>query len=478
VIRSLVGCLLFAFMAPAALTADVVALRQALAAPVAATRAIAPSLGVHVVDVGSGESVYDLDADSPRILASNTKLFTSAAALDLLGPDYLFETSVLVRGPVVNGELRGDLAVVGGGDPNLSGRLFGGDPLALFRSWARALKASGVERIRGDIYLAHGIFDDQLVHPDWPRDQLEEWYEAPVAGLSFNDNCVLVRVQPAPVEGAVVQVQVIPELPLFAVDNQARTTNVRRQHRVRIDRGGSGLAIRGSVYRRSGGVEAWVAVADPVAYFGAALRQALSEEGIEVGGRSVPLAQLPNGWWRPLTVFRSDLLSTLEIVNKRSQNFYAESVLKLLGATLCGEGSWESGAGVVRDWLTAIGFDPDSFELADGSGMSRHNRFSARQVTRLLHHMFSHRLAREYLSTLAVSGERGLKWEKRLAEPPYRDNIFVKTGTLTGVSTLSGYVKARSGRIYAFSILGNRTRANWRMPDAQDEILRVLVDHG
>lgn len=460
--------------------ADTTSLRAALASPVAATRAIAPSLGVHVVDLGSGETVFELDADSPRILASNTKLFTTAAALDLLGPGYLFETSVLVRGPVVNGELRGDLAILGGGDPNLSGRLFQDDPMALLRRWARSLTASGIERIRGDLYLAHGIFDDQLVHPDWPRDQLEEWYEAPVAGLSFNDNCVLVRVQPAPSAGAPVQVQVVPELPLFPVDNRAQTTNSRRLHRIRIDRGGAGspLAVSGSVYRRSGVFEAWVAVADPVAYFGSALRLALTEEGIEVGGRTLPVDRVPTGLWRSVAVYRSDLLGTLEIVNKRSQNFYAESVLKLLGALECGEGSWESGVGVVRDWLAAIGFDPGTFELADGSGMSRNNRFSARQVTSLLHHMFTHRLGREYLSTLAVSGERGLKWEERLAEPPYRDNLFVKTGTLTGVSTLSGYAKGRSGRVYAFSILGNRTKANWRMPSAQDALLRALVDHG
>jgi D-alanyl-D-alanine carboxypeptidase/D-alanyl-D-alanine-endopeptidase (penicillin-binding protein 4) len=455
-------------------------LQSALSGPVEAIRAIAPRLGVHVVDLGGGGTVFERAADDPLILASNTKLFTTAAALDLLGPGHQFETEVLVRGPVVGGELRGDLAVIGGGDPNISGRWFDGDPLAIFRRWAAELRTRGVTRIRGDLILVDGIFDRQLVHPDWPRDQLSQWYEAPVAGLSFNDNCLLVRVAPAPRDRAAARWQKFPDLSRIQVDNLARTTAARNRHVIRIDmaRPTNDVRISGAVYLRSGGLDSWVAVADPVGYFGTALRQALVEEGIEIGGQTVTRERVPTDLWRPVAAHRSDLLTTLEVINKRSQNFYAESVLKLLGARQCGEGSWAAGVGVVEEWLAGIGLDPATFSLADGSGMSRRNRFSARQVTHLLSHMFGHALAREYLGTLAISGESDLKWEDRLAEPPYRDNIFAKTGTLMGVSTLSGYAKGRSGRVYAFAILGNRTRANWRMPDAQDELLRALVDHG
>jgi D-alanyl-D-alanine carboxypeptidase/D-alanyl-D-alanine-endopeptidase (penicillin-binding protein 4) len=116
--------------------------------------------------------------------------------------------------------------------------------------------------------------------------------------------------------------------------------------------------------------------------------------------------------------------------------------------------------------------------MADGSGMSRGNRFSAAQLVGLLRHMYYHRWGRAFLQSLPYSGEPGLSWERRLAQEPYRENVYAKTGTLTGVSTLSGYAKGRSGRLYAFSILGNRARSTWQARNDQDDILRSLIDHG
>jgi D-alanyl-D-alanine carboxypeptidase len=110
--------------------------------------------------------------------------------------------------------------------------------------------------------------------------------------------------------------------------------------------------------------------------------------------------------------------------------------------------------------------------------MSRRNRFTAAQLVLLLRHMYYHRWGRAYLQSLPYSGEEGLSWERRLERPPYRNNVYAKTGTLSGVSTLSGYAKGRSGTLYAFSILGNRTRSTWQARDAQDRILRALIDHG
>ncbi|MDX1644758.1 MAG: D-alanyl-D-alanine carboxypeptidase/D-alanyl-D-alanine-endopeptidase, partial [Thermoanaerobaculia bacterium] len=187
---------------------------------------------------------------------------------------------------------------------------------------------------------------------------------------------------------------------------------------------------------------------------------------------------LPPGAWRRILVHRSDLLTTLEVVNKRSQNLYAESVLKVLGAEVCRRGSWDGGIEAVEEFLVPIGLPAGSYELADGSGMSRRNRASARQVTTLLEAMFRHRYSAEFVATLPYSGERGLSWERRLAEDPYRGNVFAKTGRLAGVSTLSGYAKGTSGRVYAFSILCNRTSGDWGAKAAQDEIVRAIVRHG
>ena len=455
-------------------------LRTDLNESVRAARKVSRELSVNVVELASGDEVYSYNADQLRTIASNTKLLTTAAAFDTVGPAFFFETNVLWRGQHSDGGLRGDVAVMGGGDPNISGRHWGGDPLAVFRLWAQEFKRHGVHRIEGDLFLVTGLFEPPLVHPDWPRDQLHKWYEAPVAALSFSDNCVLVRVSAGKAAGEPARVELIPDLGVLQVENTARTVDSSKRHMVVVDRrnGSDLLQISGSMYRRASPVESWVTVPDPVGYFGLALKAAFEEEGVELLGGLRPTMRLPSGQWRWVTGYRSDLMTTSEVINKRSQNFFAESLLKALGARLCGSGSWRAGRQVVEEFLERVGIQPGDYSLADGSGMSRDNRFSARQLTTVLRYMFEHEKGKEFLLTLPYSGEEGLRWEGRLADEPYRGNIFAKTGSLLGVSTLSGYAKGSSGKIYAFSILCNRTTGNWGAKKAQDQILRVLVDEG
>lgn len=472
-------CLVFLGL-PAGLSGQNQGLDQALRNAVAYAEQTSAQVSVHLVEMSSNRTVFSRRPDEPRIIASNTKLFTTAAALDRLGPGFFFETNVLMRGQQRGSSLVGDLAVVGGGDPNISGRHYEGDSLAVFRSWAHAIKERGIRSIEGDVLLVHGFFEPPRVHPDWPKDQLSKWYEAPVESLSFNDNCVLVKVWPGSSVGAPARVELLPDLPIFNVQNRATTTNSSRRHKVIVDRlnGSHVVSVSGSVFQHASPVEAWVTVPDPLAYFAAALRQAFVEEGVGLGGRVLYSRHLPVSHWEWTAGYRTDLMTTAEVINKRSQNFFAESLLKLMGAELCGEGSWEAGRRVVEEFLESLEIAPDTYQLADGSGMSRHNLFTARQITSLLRYMYFHPRGRDFLLTLPYSGEPGLKWERRLAEAPYRGNVFAKTGSLLGVSTLSGYVKARSGKIYAFSILCNRTRANWQAQRAQDAIVQAVVDHG
>ncbi|HSM13746.1 MAG TPA: D-alanyl-D-alanine carboxypeptidase/D-alanyl-D-alanine-endopeptidase, partial [Thermoanaerobaculia bacterium] len=443
-----------------------------------AAHRVARELGVRVVDLADRREVFAAEADQPRILASNTKLMTTAAALAELGPDFVYETRVLIRGRVEQGALEGDLAVLGSGDPNLSGRFHDGDAYAIFRGWARSLAARGVRRVGGDLLLVNGLFEEPRVHPDWPRDQLTTWYEAPVDALSFSDNCVLVRVRPGARAGAPARVETVPPLDYFRIRNSARTSNDPGRLFVTREDAADVVVVSGTVGRRSAGTDVWVAVYDPPAYFGAALRDALAGEGIEVAGGTRPVHGLPEGVWEEVTRHVSDLPTTLAVPNKRSQNFYAESLLKLLGRRLRGDGSWPGGTAAVRSTMARLGLDPDRLELADGSGLSRANRASARSMTDLLERMYFHAYGREFVRSLPHSGEEGLSWQRRLATGPYRGNVFAKTGTLRGVSTLSGYARAVSGRVYAFSILLNQVRSGADARAAQDRIVRALIDRG
>jgi D-alanyl-D-alanine carboxypeptidase/D-alanyl-D-alanine-endopeptidase (penicillin-binding protein 4) len=447
---------------------------------VRAAKANARELGVHIVRLSDGKSMAAEAADTPRTLASNTKLFTTAAVLDALGSDYKFETQVLTRGTVVDGELRGDVAILGAGDPNISGRSNGGDPFHVFRSWAQALGQRGISRIAGRLILVDGVFDDQSLHPDWPRDQSARWYMAPVGALSFSDNCVLVRVFPGRKAGDRARAELVPAIPEFPLSVSATTTASRKRNRIAVSRAADSDAIHvsGAVYVRGGPYEAWVTVRSPREYFAAGLRQAWRLAGIEIASGTEREAHLPAGIWERVTEYTSPLVATIEVTNKRSQNFYAESLIKLLGATAKGEGTWKAGSEAMGAFLDRVGLQRGSYSLVDGSGLSRGNRVAPAQVTQLLAFMYRHPSGKDYMRSLAYSGEPELSWARRLATPPYRGNVFAKTGTLNGVSSLSGYAKGKSGALYAFSILCNQTLSNWRAQRSEDDIVRALIDNG
>ena len=438
-------------------------------------------LGVAVHRLEDGAEIYAYHPDRLLIPASNVKLFTTAAALHELGPGYFFTTRVYQRGPVVAGVLHGDLAVVGGGDPTISGREYYGDSFAVFRQWAAALKKEGVQEIAGDVQLVTGFFEPRMVHPDWPEDQRAHWYEAPVSALALDDNCFMVRVEPGARPGARGWVEIEPRIPgFFQLSNRLRTSRSRRAQRVNIVRPAAGreVEVSGRLWVGAGDSEQWVAVNDPITYFGAGLREALRQEGIEIKGEPRAVRRLEGPEWKLLTEHRTDLVTVIDVTNKHSQNFFAESTLKTLGAERCGEGSWRAGLKAVAEFLTRVGIPAGSYNQADGSGMSRNNRFSPDQVIRLLRYMYFHRYGKVFMRSLPYGGEEDLHWKERLADSPYRGNVLAKTGTLDGVSALSGYVKARSGTLYVFSIIGNRTRANYLEKDAEDGIVRALIDHG
>jgi len=450
-------------------------LAVALSPEVQAAARVSSALGVHVVDLASGQTVYAYQPDEPRIIASNTKLLTTAATLHALGPGYFFETRFLSRGAVRDGILEGDLGVVGGGDPTISGRAWDGDAFAVFRGWARELAARGIRRVSGDLYLDGGLFEPLEVHPDWPRGQLASWYEAPIAALSFSDNCILVRVSPGR-PGGPVEVETVPPVPVFRVDNTARTVASRRHGHLAISRLGDLLRVAGAMSTADGPFDTWITVPDPVAYFGAALRAALAEEGIALAGRLRPVDRLPGPVWERVAVFRSDLLSAVEVCLKHSQNFYAESMVKLLGARRCGRGSWGEGVRAVGEYLGGLGVSAAAFRLADGSGMSRQNQAAPRALTTLLRAVYATPEGAAFAQALPYGGEAMGGWKRRFAAAPYRGNVWAKTGTLEGVSALSGYARAVSGRLYAFSVLLNRIHGDAH--HAQDRIVMALVDHG
>jgi D-alanyl-D-alanine carboxypeptidase/D-alanyl-D-alanine-endopeptidase (penicillin-binding protein 4) len=400
-------------------------------------------LGLVVHSLKRNAVVYAHQEREPLRLASNTKLLTTAAALDRLGADFRFRTSVGVAGA--------DLHVFGGGDPNLSGRFHEDDPTAILRRWAEALKAAGIGRV-GNLVLHTGIFDGLRRHPGWKEYDPWVWWNAPFGPLSLNDNCLDLKVEPGR-EGQPVAARLVPDVPLFTLVNQARSA-ARPKKPLHVSRqaGSTVVALRGETGARA---TYWVAVDDPTLFFGAALTRTLESAGIEVTG-SVEESDLPLervSGYRELASWESGLAATLEVCNKSSQNFYAEMLLRTLGWKRRGIGSTGTGIAEVEAFLQEAGIV--GVRLADGSGLTKENLSCAGDLVRLLLHMLRHKDAAVFLRSLAVNGEPEGTLRRRLTAPELKGRVRAKTGHVAGVSTLSGYVSAAGGDTFVFSVLVN-----------------------
>ncbi|MBK8594919.1 MAG: D-alanyl-D-alanine carboxypeptidase/D-alanyl-D-alanine-endopeptidase [Holophagales bacterium] len=439
-------------------------------------------IGVAIAPIGQ-PAILSTNADADLILASTTKLFTTSAALDRLGPGYRFRTSLLQDGEVLaDGTLAGRLVIHGGGDPAISGRLYENDPWAVFRPWSAALAARGIRSIRDGLLLDTSFFDDEKTHPHWPAAQEQNWYQAPVSALSYNDNVVLVRVTGAVRPGGRASLGFYPAQPfLMSVVGQVATLGGRGAN-VGVSRraGSARVYATGAVGSR----RTWsgdVTVVDPPLYLASAFTKALREDGIAVGGlpevrgrASAPAKPLP-----VLYVHETPILPVLAVCNKRSQSFFAEQILKTLGAERRGSGSWKGGLAEVEGFLRSLGLDPSRYRIADGSGRSRENRSSAAAYLDFLQALATRwKYFPQYEPTLAVTGSMDGSLRHRMLGADTRGKVFAKTGNIAGVVTLAGYIEARSGQRYAFVLLANGGCSEGRGHAWQDRILTELARWG
>lgn len=448
----------------------------------AANRAPAPKTGlsIQIAELGAGESVFERNPNTPETIASVTKLFSTAAALHFLGPDYKFKTTFWRRGDVRDGLLTGSLLVVGGGDPNISGRFYNDNFNAVFDAWAEGLRKAGIQRVAGDILLNTSFFDSIARNPEWPAGQQSRWYQAPISALSYNDNVVVVSIRPGPRAGKPATVSVEPENGVVQTISRARTVG-RGRARLAVGRedGSDAVTVSGTVPSRGSWWSTPVAVHDAPAFFGSSLRRRLNLAGIPVLGRVVQDGIRPDNSWVLVAETDSDLLPTLTVTNKRSQGFYAEQVFKTLAAEKKGIGSWQNALALERDFLVAIGLDPARYDLHDGSGLSPQNRVAAADIVTFLRAVDSQPYGAQWRTTLAVSGDSDGTLRRRLRDPDLKGRVFAKTGSIQGVSTLAGYVTADSGRTYVFAILLNGPGVWDSSGHAyQDRILRALVRFG
>lgn len=405
---------------------------------------------VLVADVASGEVLYAKDADVLLNPASNVKLVTSAAALARLGPEYRFATELyLDRGASPSAPRT--LHVRGKGDPTL----------VTERLWAIAgeLAHLGVGRI-GDVVVDESFFDRERVGPGFDQESGDRSYLAPSGAASLNWNTVAVYVAPGDRRGGRGRVEVEPASELIELEN--RTTTVRANGRRRVEiasapsaAGKQRIVVTGRIPLGSRVHVTWRRIDEPALYLGHTLRRLLELRGVKASGR-VRVGEVPSGA-RLVHVSESESLGEIvRRLNKTSNNFVAEQLLRTLGAEVKGgPGSWAKGVQAAEEFLAEVGIPRGAYVMKNGSGLNDTNRFSARQLVTLLRAMWSRfPLHAEFLASLPVAGRDGtIRWRMEGTDAVGR--LRAKTGTLENVTSLSGYVESGAGRTLAFAVLVN-----------------------
>ncbi len=461
--------------APAA-ARDPAALRAALDGLVERSTLAGARVGVAVISLDSGATLYAREADMLLNPASNVKLFTVAAALARLGPEYRFETEAWLDAAGLSGGAPRALYLRGKGDPSLTTE----------RLWALAgdLSHLGLKRV-GDLVLDEGWFDAERVGPGFDQESGDKSYLAPVGALSLNSNVVAVHVGPGDRPGAPGRVELEPDSAMFELVNRTRTAGPRAARRLLVSStpDGSGgrqrIAVEGRLPAGGRTSVSWRKIDDPAQYLGQTLRRLLELRGVRVTG-AVRLGAVPPGAQLFHVIESEPLADVVRRINKSSNNFMAEQLLKALGAASAGPpGSWGSGLAAVEGFLASLGLPRGSYVMKNGSGMNDANRFSARQTARLLAELVRRfPVGAEFLSSLPLAGKDGtLRW--RLDGPETAGRVRAKTGTLDGVYSLAGYLETAAGERLVFAILVNDSPGRAAtMTAAIDALAAALVTGG
>jgi D-alanyl-D-alanine carboxypeptidase/D-alanyl-D-alanine-endopeptidase (penicillin-binding protein 4) len=431
-------------------------------------------IGIAVADVETGKLVYQKNDAALFNPASNVKLFTTAAALALLGPEYRWRTVVHSDGSVHNGELRGKMYLKGQGDPTL----------VVEDLWrlASELWGMGIRKVSGDLVVDDTFFDGVRVGPGFEQKAEDLYYRAPAGALSVNYNAVRVRVLPGVADGEPARVLIDPQTPYFTIVNEARTATTGRTAvtiEAKEDAEHTILTVTGRIRKGNPGRVALKRIAHPDLHAAHAFREMCLRRGIKWSGNLVR-GETPAGA-RILTAHASQPLGiAVRDVNKQSNNFMAEQILKTLGAETGGRpGTWQKGIDAVASFLERIGIAKSAYKMTNGSGMYDANRFSPAQMVTLLRAAAKDfRFAADFIASLALAAADGTilhRMEGGFAER----HIRAKTGTLAGVSCLAGYAGAPGKAPLAFAILMNDLpeSATPLARRAQDLVAEALVSY-
>lgn len=450
------------------LTTSTTNLRKSIESMVEANKDKAGTVGIYVVDAQTSRVLVDINGNKAMVPASNNKLRTTAAALALLGEDFRYSTDLLTTTSADDrGVLPGDIIVRGGGDPTLSGRFEKEktDVTGPLRELAKALKAKGITEVAGGLLLDDTYFDRDYFHSGWYKSERGEWYEAEIWGLSFNDGCVdLTWSGKGLAPGDLASVTMNPQTDYVRLDNQVRVAAKGRpseRYYTRADQSNDIIAS-GTITVDSSKVDSATVWNGPL-FFASVFRDVLTSEGITVRGNARLLDP------REVEKIEADaqviashksppLTDVVNTINRVSQNYYADTLIKTLGKVKGGTGSYAAGVKVIDDYFKKAGIYMAGNVIVDGSGLAAENMVSPRQLveTIRLADTGAHKAAwRDSLPIGSTRGSLKSRFQQTTQSRTLSPNIMGKTGLIGGVRTLSGIAKNHAGRDVYYSIMLN-----------------------
>ncbi|WP_232696057.1 D-alanyl-D-alanine carboxypeptidase/D-alanyl-D-alanine endopeptidase [Brevibacillus daliensis] len=404
------------------------------------------------------EYFYYHDADRLFTPASNTKILTVLCALLQLGEEYQFKTEISYSGILeADGTLQGDLYIKGYGDPSIHS----GKPLQVHDGVSldqivNAVKQKNIRRISGNIIVDDSFFDHVRLGEGWGWDYESEYYSAQNSALSINRGVVQIEYRPGKEVGEAVEVMLSPRTKYVQLIPEAQTVASSEPNSFHIirDRAKNIIRIKGNLpIDAEAGCEQ-ITVEEPALYLGTLLLEKLLETGIAFSSECTVKAgcvQEANILIEECT--SPSLKEIVKHLNKTSDNLYAEMLLKTMGARKNGKGSADAGIQVIRKTLDDLGVK-GPYELKDGSGLTRYNKLSPKQISIVLEEMIKREEFISFLHSLPISGVDGTL-ENRLKNEDTIQSVQAKTGTLNAVSSLSGYATSVSGERMIFSIMIN-----------------------
>jgi len=438
---------------------------------------------VKIVSLDSGLTIFEQQANKFVRPASNMKLYTVATAFDRLTADYHFITSVYAREKPEDGKIKGDLIIYGRGDPSISTR-FNGDYFKSINDLADRIVAAGVKRVKGDLVGDESFFNGSPLGSGWEWEDLTWSYGAPVSALSINDNAIDLNIRPGATAGAPVVVTTGPPNASFmTIVNRATTSPKELRSNLQIYRGlgANTLEITGTLPLGDAGFRGGVAIPNPPLAFVSMLRDALLKRGVKIDGQlrtvsdrsgSSVLPRSPAGFPNPILTINQPPVEITSLSSppfatiaahtlKPSQNQYTELILRTLGRTqpqvntdTRDRSDEELGLAIVRNFLHQAGIADTEVALDDGSGLSRNDLISANTSVQLLSYMSKHKYFAQFRDALPIAGVDGTL-STRMRGTPAEKNVRAKTGSLSSVASLSGYVTTAAGERLVFSMMLN-----------------------